>query len=498
MYRNRQVFSLFRNAKRNFLKTSPKSYSSNAPAIDTAFDSNFTAEAIPVPSYQLPEFLLRSPGTQITTLSNGVKVVTDPRVGETASVGVFIKAGSRNENKSNNGVAHFLEHMYFKGTKKRSARALEVEFENAGALMNAHTSREYTAFTSHCLKGDVDRSVDCLADVLLNSELKEEDIENERSTILREMEEVNLSIEEALYDELHASAFQKSSLGFTILGPKENILSITRKQMLDFRDTHYIAPKMALVAVGDVDHEELVKLGETYFSNVPTSPINGRIEKPDCPNYIGSDVRIQNDEIPNLHMAIAFQGPGLTSADILVISIIQLLLGSYDRTMGAGRYIPQNLANTIAENNLARLCLPFNHAYSDTGLFGVQTISTGEEEGTDALMCEIVHQMTKLCFRVFPEEVERAKNIFKTQILAQYEGNLRGVLEEAGRQILFYGRRPSAAEMFARIDAITVDDVKRVATKYIHDQDPVLAAIGQTEEMIDYNWLRSFTVAWRL
>jgi processing peptidase subunit beta len=461
------------------------------------YKSSLSSEGFVTPSYELPEFLTKSPTTQITTLNNGVRIVTEPRVGETAAVGIFIKAGSRQENKSNNGVAHFLEHMYFKGTKKRTAHQLELEFENAGALLNAHTAREYTAFTSHCLKGDVERSVDALSDILLNSDLKDADIERERGTILTEYDEVSQSIEEVLFDELHGTAFQQSSLGFTILGPKDNIKTITRKQMVEYRDTFYTAPRMTLIGVGEVDHAQLVRLGEKYLGAVPAAPALGKSDKTEHPSYIGSDVRIFNEEIPNLHLAIGFQGPGLASADILAVSLIQLLLGSYDKTMGAGKYVSPNLANLLADNELARLLVPFNHAYSDTGLFGVQVISDGGDD-TDTLMCEIVHHMTKLCYRVSPEDLERAKNVFKSQILSQYEGGLKGVLEEVGRQVLFYGRRPSAAEMFARIDAITPDDIKRVATKYIYDQDPVMTAIGNTQNMVDYTWLRNFTTAWRI
>lgn len=489
MFKSRQVLRALNNKK---LLT--KAYATDATS---QFRSAAVSEPIETPFYDLPDFLTKSPTTQITTLSNGVRVVTEPRVGETAAVGVYIKAGSRQENKTNNGAAHFLEHMYFKGTKKRTGKQLELEYENAGSLMNAHTAREYTCFTSHCLKGDLDRSVDSLADVLLNSEIKEQDIERERDVILREMEEVSTVIDEVLFDELHQTAFQTSSLGYTILGPQENIKSLSRKQLIDYRDTFYTAPRMTLIAVGDVDHQKLVKLGETYFGGVPSAPVNGKSDKTEYASYIGSDVRINAEGVNNLHMAIGFKGPGLASADILTIGIIQLLLGSYDKSMGAAKYVAPNLANTIADGDLARMVVPFNHAYSDVSLFGVQTISDGGEN-TDTLMCEVVHHITKLCYRISPEDLERAKNVLKTQVLGRYEGGLRTVLEEAARQVLFLGRRPSAAEMFARIDAITADDVKRVATQYVHDQDPVMAAIGPIENMVDYTWLRSFTTAWRL
>jgi processing peptidase subunit beta len=450
------------------------------------------SEMVKAVSYKFPEFLTRSAPTQITTLPNGFRVVTEPRVGETAAVGVFIGAGSRHEDINNNGVAHFLEHMYFKGTQKRSSKDLEVEYENAGSYMNAHTSREYTAFTSHCLRDDVDRSVDSLADVLLNSRFDPQLIESEKSTIIREMEEVNTNIEEVLFDNLHATAFQGSSLGFTILGPKENILRMTRQQMINYRSTYYTAPRMVLVGVGNVDHSHLVKLGEKYFNQVPAKSLGATPET----RYVGSDIQLYNPEIPFMHLAIGFEGPSISSPDILVLNVIQLLIGSYDKAMGIGKHVSTSFCSKIAEKDLARSVVPFNHAYSDTGLFGVHIVSDGGKD-TDTLMVSAVSEMTRLCYKVNDIELERAKNLLKSQMLASYEGGLSGVLEEVGRQMLFYGRRPSVAEMFARIDAITSNDVRRVATKYIYDKDPVIASIGKTEESLEYSWLRIHTYQWR-
>ncbi len=373
---------------------------------------------------------------------------------------------------------------------------MEVEFENTGSLLNAHTSREYTAFTSHCLKNDVDRSVECLSDILLNSQFSRENVEAEKSTILREMEEVNQNIDEVLFDQLHATAFPQSALGYPILGSRENVQKMTREQMIDYRNTYYTAPRMILVGVGNVKHEELVKLGEKYFSNVPKEPVSETKAETPHARYIGGDVHIYNPDIPLLHLAIGFEGPSLSSSDILTLNVIQLLMGTYDRSNGAGKYVTTQFCSRIADMDLARSVVPFNHAYSDKGLFGIHVISDGGKS-TDTLMVETVSQMSKFCYKVNEDELSRAKNVLKNQMLASYEGSLSGVLEEIGKQMVFYNRRPNAAEMFARIDAITANDVKRVATKYIFDKDPVVAAIGQTEEVVDYSWLKLHTYSWK-
>lgn len=465
---------------------------------ETAGLAEMEHEAIATPQYRFPDYLTRVAPTQVTTLDNGFRIVTEPRQGETAAVGVYIGAGSRHENRMNNGVAHFLEHMYFKGTKRRTARDLEVEFENAGAHMNAHTSREYTAYTSHCLSGDVDRSVDALADVLLNSEISVKDIEAERGTILREMEDVNQNIDEVLFDQLHLTAYQGSSLGYTILGPEENIRRISRSQMLEYRNTFYTAPRMVLVGTGNVSHEKLVELGERYFSELPTQ---SKTNKPDTtPDafYVGSDIHVLNPDIPLLHLTIAFEGPGLASGDNIALNLIQLMLGSYDKSMGASKYVTTPFLADMIDADLARYLAPFHHAYSDTSLFGIHSISSGVEDGTDSLMCGIVRHMSRFAYKVNSDELERAKNLLKNQVLMSYEGGLSRSVEEIGRNMLYFGRRPSIAEMFARIDAVTVDDIKATADKYIFDKDPVVAAIGNTEHAVDYTWLKLHTYQWRI
>jgi mitochondrial-processing peptidase subunit beta len=317
------------------------------------------------PNYGFPSVLNKAPPTQITTLNNGFRVITEQRTGETASVGVFIKAGSRNEDANNNGVAHFLEHMYFKGTPTRTAEQLEIEYEYSGAQMNAHTAREYTCFTSHCLQNDIERSVDSLADVLLHSNISKKDVEAERSTILREQEEVNTNLEEVMFDEIHQACYQQSSLGYTILGPKKNIQSLTREQMMEYRRNHYIAPKMILVGVGQVDHGMLTQLAKKYFSDLPVSSEGSLISEP---KYIGTEVKIFDKNIPLLYQAIGFEGPSLHSADMLSVNIIQILLGSWDTSSGSGKHIHSDLCSMVAQNGWARSVSSFNHSYSDTGL----------------------------------------------------------------------------------------------------------------------------------
>jgi len=195
------------------------------------------------------ESLARYPHTKLTTLPNGIRVATERGFGETATVGVWVDTGSRYETAETNGVAHFLEHLFFKGTERRDQQSLEMEVENIGGHLNAYTSREQTVFYAKVFQKDVPQAMDILGDILLNSKFSEEAVERERAVILKEHEEVNNNMEEVIFDRLHETAFRGTSLSRPILGSVENIKSITRKDIVDYVQTHYTAPRMVIAAL---------------------------------------------------------------------------------------------------------------------------------------------------------------------------------------------------------------------------------------------------------
>lgn len=239
-----------------------------------------------------PDYVLRAPTTDVTTLDNGLRVGSETVAGsETATVGVWIDAGSRYETAKNNGTSHFLEHMAFKGTSKRTQQQLEVEIENMGGHLNAYTSREQTAYFAKVFKKDVGKAVEIISDILLNSKMDPAAIERERDVILREMSEVNKNQEELVLDHLHATAFQGTSLGRTILGSEENIASLTRDDLVDYITTHYTAPRMVVAGAGAVDHEELCGLASQYFGSLPSAPKNGVDVAMEPAVFTGSDYR---------------------------------------------------------------------------------------------------------------------------------------------------------------------------------------------------------------
>jgi processing peptidase subunit beta len=438
-------------------------------------------------SAQFKQTLLNSPPTNITVLDNGMRVASEDSGAPTATVGLWIDTGSRYENDANNGVAHFLEHMAFKGTSKRSQTDLELEVENLGAHLNAYTSREQTVFYAKCLSGDVGQAVEILSDILTNSTFGEQEIERERGVILREMQEVEMNLQEVVFDHLHAVAYQGTPLGRTILGPSKNIKSISRDDLVSYIQNHYKGPRMVLAGAGGVNHADLCSLAEKHFSKIGTLyPAEIPLDL-NC-RYTGSDVRVRDDDMPLAHVAIAVEGCGWTDPDNIPLMVANTLIGNWDRSMGGGANNSSPLASYCAEHGFAHSFQSFNTCYKDTGLWGIYFVSDSLNQAD--MIYNIQNEWMRLCNAVTDFEVTRAKNLLKTNMLLQLDGTTP-VCEDIGRQMLCYGRRMPQHELEARIEAVDAELVKDTCYKYLYDRCPVIAAVGPIENLPDYNRIRS-------
>ncbi|XP_010550013.1 PREDICTED: probable mitochondrial-processing peptidase subunit beta, mitochondrial isoform X1 [Tarenaya hassleriana] len=455
-------------------------------------DPRFLKYASPHPTLTTHNHILSAPETRVTTLPNGLRVATESNLAaKTATVGVWIDAGSRFESDETNGTAHFLEHMIFKGTERRTVKALEEEIEDIGGHLNAYTSREQTTYYAKVLDKDVNQALDVLADILQNSKFDEQRINRERDVILREMQEVEGQMDEVVLDHLHATAFQYTPLGRTILGPAQNVKSITREDLQNYIKTHYTAPRMVIAAAGAVKHEEVVEQVKKLFTKLSADPTTTtQLVSKEPANFTGSEVRMIDDDLPLAQFVVAFEGASWTDPDSVALMVMQTMLGSWNKNVGGGKHMGSELAQRVAINEIAESIMAFNTNYKDTGLFGVYAVA--KPDCLDDLAYAIMYEVTKLAYRVSEADVTRARNQLKSSLLLHMDGT-SPIAEDIGRQLLTYGRRIPSPELFARIDAVDASTVKRVANRYIYDRDIAISAIGPIQGLPDYNWFRRRT-----
>lgn len=215
-------------------------------------------------------------------------------------------------------------------------------------------------------------TVDILSDILQNSKLENAAIERERDVILREQEEVDKQMEEVVFDHLHAVAFQGQPLGRTILGPKENIQSISRDDLVNYIKTNYTADRMVLVGAGGVPHDQLVDLAVKYFGKIPAAPSTPQATaiaaaQKAKPDFIGSEVRVRDDTMPTANIAIAVEGVSWNDDDYFTALVTQAIVGNWDRAMGNSPYLGSKLSTFVHNNQLANSFMSFSTSYSDTG-----------------------------------------------------------------------------------------------------------------------------------
>jgi processing peptidase subunit beta len=409
---------------------------------------------------------------------------------QTATVGVWIDAGSRAETDTNNGTAHFLEHMAFKGTGRRSQHALELEVENLGAHLNAYTSREQTVYYAKSFRKDVPQAVDIISDILQNSKLESGAIERERDVIVREQQEVDKQYEEVVFDHLHAVAYQGTShippystdfirphrrtgqaLGRTILGPKKNILSIKRDDLASYIKT--TIPPIAwssLAPVGStMANSSRLPKSRSAHSPSPRAQSHSAARPTRKPDFVGSEVRVRDDDIPTAHIAVAVEGVSWSSPDYYPMLVMQSIFGNWDRALGSASLLSSHLSDTIAKHNLANSYMSFSTSYSDTGLWGIYLV-TENLANLDDLLHFTLREWTRMSIAPTTGEVERAKSQLKASLLLGLDGTT-AIAEDIGRQLVTSGQRVSPRQIENAIDAVTPEEIKRVAQKYLWDKD---------------------------
>jgi predicted Zn-dependent peptidase len=411
----------------------------------------------------------------LAKLGNGLRIVTD-RIDsvDTVSLGLWVEVGTRHEAPEVNGVAHFLEHMAFKGTERRSARAIAEEIEAVGGHLNAYTSRESTAYYAKVLKEDVPLALDILADILMHSSFEPAELERERAVILQEIGQANDTPDDIIFDHFQECAFPKQAMGRPVLGSPEIIRRLPREQVMAYLRDHYGATRMVLSASGNLDHDRIVDLADRLFSGMPAErPITA-----EPASYAGGDYRQQRD-LEQLHLVLGFPGLCLDDPDYYAAMVVSTAFGG-----GMSSRLFQEVRE---KRGLVYAIHSFAHAYRDCGLFGIYA-GTGEEEASELVpvLCE---ETMRLEEGFTPVELARAKAQIKAGLLMSLEST-SARCEQMAQHMLIHGTPFDPADIVRKIEAVDDAAMKRVAARW-RSAPPTVAALGPVGRLEDFDRLRT-------
>lgn len=400
---------------------------------------------------------------ELTRLSSGLSVVTDrmPHL-ESATLGVWVGAGSRDEKSDEHGISHLLEHMAFKGTKRRSAREIAEAIEAVGGDLNAATSAESTAFYARVLKADVPLALDVLADILSEPTFDAEELRREQNVIVQEIGGMEDAPDDLVFDRLHQTAFPRQSIGRSILGTPETVRSFNATRIRNYLARNYRAPDMLVAAAGAIDHNAIVAETERLFASFsgPAAP------QPEPAHFRGG-TRVESRDLEQVHIALALQGLPVRDEALYSLQVFTSVLGG-----GMSSRLFQEVRE---KRGLCYTIQAFHMPYADTGLFGLYA-GTDEADAPE-LMRVVIDQIGNATETLNEAEVARAKAQMKAGLLMALESS-EARLGQLARQMLAYGRPIPLDEIVAKVDAVTVDSARAAGRALIDRSPPAIAALG--------------------
>ena len=416
---------------------------------------------------------------RVSRLANGLRVATDTvQTVDTVSLGIWVDVGTRHEPAAINGAAHFLEHMAFKGTERRSARDIAEEIEAVGGHLNAYTSRESTAYYAKVLKEDVPLALDILADILQNSTFNPEELERERTVILQEIGQANDTPDDIIFDHFQECAYPEQAMGRPVLGRPEIIRGLGRDAVVAYLRDHYGAQRMVLAAAGNLEHEQLVDLADTLLSDLPAE----RAVSTEPARYAGGDRREDRD-LEQLHLVLGFPGLTLGDPDYYAASVLSTAFGG-----GMSSRLFQEIRE---KRGLVYAIHSFVHGYRDGGLFGIYA-GTGEDEAAE-LVPALCEEAMKLQDGLTAIELSRAKAQMKAGLLMSLEST-SARCEQLAQHLLIYGTPFDPPEVVRRIESVDDAAIRRVVSRW-GSAPPTVAALGPLSRLENYDKLQARLVA---
>jgi predicted Zn-dependent peptidase len=402
-------------------------------------------------------------------LDNGIPVVLENvREAHSVTLGIWIKVGSRNESIQENGISHFLEHMFFKGTGERTSKDIAVEIDSLGGELNAFTSRETTTFYIKVLDEHLEKAVELITDIFLHSTYPEEEIGKEKGVIFEEIRMVEDTPEDYLHDLFNKSIWGKSGLGQSVLGREESIKKFTRDDLLNHVQRYYVKQNIVIACSGNFKEEFLIK-----HLNLTIGAINrDSVRKEEyCPEFNGQ-INIIPKKLSEVHICLGLKGIAQVSEDRYAMYLLNAILG-------AG--ISSRLFQEIREKRgLAYSIYSFNISCFDTGVWAVYAGT--DRKQVNEVIDIIVQQMRGLSSSLNMNDLEKAKSQLKGNLMLALESTSSKMINIA-KQEIYYGRYFSPQDIINAVEAVTLEDLKELSQRLVHNSPFALTVYGPVKKL---------------
>ncbi|MCI0469233.1 MAG: insulinase family protein [Nitrospirae bacterium] len=401
-------------------------------------------------------------------LSNGIPVVMEQLKGFRSFIlAIWVKVGSRSESPEKNGVSHFLEHMFFKGTKKRSATDISFEIDSLGGDINAFTSRENTAFYIKVLDEYIVRGIELLSDIFLHSQFLAEEIDKERGVIKEEIKLVEDTPDDYIHDLFIKSIWGDTGLGQSVLGKKETIKNITREDLISHVRKYYGTSDTIIACTGNFDADMVIKMLNQYMGELR----RGSEPEAVSPSTFNSTISVYPKDLSETHICLGVEGLPYTSKERYAIAIVNTILGSS---------VSSRLFQEIREKRgYAYSVYSFLSSYRDAGYWGVYA-GTGKKKAVSVIEMTM-KEMTGLKDTMSEEELQRAKEQLKGNLILGLEST-SSRMQNIARQEIYYGRYFSNNEIIKSIEAVTLPQIKALADRLINPDKMSMTILGPVKE----------------
>ena len=404
--------------------------------------------------------------TSINILSNGITVVMEsmPYL-NSASFGVWVRVGSANEDDSNNGIAHMIEHMMFKGTNNRSAKQIADEMARIGGNINAFTSKECTSYYATTLSEHLPIAIRIIGDMLNNSLFDEKALKKEKGVIVEEIDMYEDSPEDLVHDMLQQRIWKGHPLGYLISGRKNIVRKVSRDQIISFINDNYTGENIIISVAGSFDEKEILTLIEEEFADIKAR--GNRTELIEKPKYKKVLVK-KNKDIEQLHVNIAFSCISYLSEERYTLSVLNSILGGSPSS---------RLFQKIREDaGLTYSIYSYGSSYRDTGLLHIYAaMNPGQKDSVTKKINHIVESLKKK--GISPEELSMTKEQIRTELILGNE-SAKSRMNSNGKSMLNRGRIVSINELLEGVDKVSLEDVRDFAQKYLDISNASLSMVG--------------------